>query len=268
METLYKNIIDTNSDLILVVVLALFFTLEHFFDKPNPFKKRTKHLLHGVVLQVGFIIVNLAFASVFVLCFNWIEKYQIGIFNRITIPYSMKIIIGILGIDFVSYWTHLWYHKFGLFWRLHRVHHSDIEMDSSTVFRFHPFDALLGTGTIILAGAIFGLDMNIAIFQWIMYIPFFIIQHSSMSFPKWTDKVFGNVFVTPNFHKVHHHRDQKYTDSNYGNMFIFWDKLFGTFKTLPVSEIKFGLKEFDTKERQTFWYLLKSPFLNIKKIDK
>lgn len=268
METFFKNLIDINSDLILVILLSLFFTLEQFFGRSNNLKKRAEHLFHGIVLQVGNIIVNIAIASVFVVCFVWIEKHHIGLLNIVSVPYSLKIIIGILSVDFAFYWTHLWYHKIEIFWRLHRVHHSDIQMDSSTVYRFHPLDALLNMATNVLAGAIFGLDINIIAISWILYIPLFILQHSSIKFPIWTDKFFGNIFVTPNFHKVHHHQDQKFTDSNYGNMFIFWDKLFGTFKTLPVNEIKFGLIEFETKERQTFWYLLKSPFLDIKKVDK
>jgi sterol desaturase/sphingolipid hydroxylase (fatty acid hydroxylase superfamily) len=65
-------------------------------------------------------------------------------------------------------------------------------------------------------------------------------------------------------HKIHHHQQQVFTDSNYGLIFIFWDKLFNTYKELPVEEIKYGLEEFDNPERQTFWYLLKSPFINVK----
>lgn len=86
-------------------------------------------------------------------------------------------------------------------------------------------------------------------------------HHSNFIFPDWFDKTFGKVIESPNFHKVHHQQQQVFTDSNYGNIFIFWDKLFGTFKNLPVREIKYGLEEFDTPKRQRFWYLMKSPFI-------
>jgi sterol desaturase/sphingolipid hydroxylase (fatty acid hydroxylase superfamily) len=74
------------------------------------------------------------------------------------------------------------------------------------------------------------------------------------------------VITTPNIHKVHHEQDQHYTDSNFSDIFILWDRLFGTFKTKPVEQIKLGLKEFDEEKKQTFWYLMKSPFINVKRI--
>jgi sterol desaturase/sphingolipid hydroxylase (fatty acid hydroxylase superfamily) len=139
-------------------------------------------------------------------------------------------------------------------------------MDSATAFRFHPLDALLDTATAVGAGAIFGLDSSIILFFFFLYLPLLFAQHSNFIFPAWTDKLLGSIFAVPNFHKVHHHQQQEFTDSNYGNLFIFWDKLFGTFKFLPVKEIKFGLEEFDDQKKQTAWYLIKSPFLKIVRI--
>jgi sterol desaturase/sphingolipid hydroxylase (fatty acid hydroxylase superfamily) len=80
------------------------------------------------------------------------------------------------------------------------------------------------------------------------------------------DKTFGMIFTTPNLHKVHHHREQYYTDSNFADIFILWDKLFGTYKYVPVKDIRYGLDEFDEPKKQTFWYLLISPFINIKRV--
>ena len=73
-----------------------------------------------------------------------------------------------------------------------------------------------------------------------------------------------NIIVTPSHHRVHHAINPLYIDKNHGQIFIFWDKLFGTYKNIPVKEIKYGLEEFDSAERQSFWFLLKSPFLNVK----
>ena len=80
------------------------------------------------------------------------------------------------------------------------------------------------------------------------------------------DKTLGWIFFTPNMHKVHHEQDQHYTDSNFADIFILWDRLFGTFKYKLAAQIKFGLKEFDEDRKQTFWYLMKSPFIRIKRI--
>ena len=78
--------------------------------------------------------------------------------------------------------------------------------------------------------------------------------------------MFGKIFTTPNLHKVHHSQNQEYTDSNFADIFILWDKFFGTYKYLPVKKIEYGLQEFNEEKKQTFWYLIISPFLKIKRI--
>ena len=72
--------------------------------------------------------------------------------------------------------------------------------------------------------------------------------------------------MTPNYHKVHHEQDQFYTDSNYGTLLVIWDKFFGTFKKKPVEEIKYGLEEFQGKERQSFLFQIRSPFMSVNRI--
>jgi sterol desaturase/sphingolipid hydroxylase (fatty acid hydroxylase superfamily) len=118
----------------------------------------------------------------------------------------------------------------------------------------------------ILAVAIFGMDMLSFGFYILIFTFFAFFEHANLTFPEWLDKSVGNVLVTPNFHKMHHEQDQYYTDSNFSDIFIIWDRLFGTFKYKPVTKVKYGLAEFDDKKKQTFLYLMKSPFINIKRI--
>jgi sterol desaturase/sphingolipid hydroxylase (fatty acid hydroxylase superfamily) len=145
------------------------------------------------------------------------------------------------------------------------VHHSDTTMDSTTTFRFHPLELILiyQTGNIITAG-IFGTDIiSMTLYYFIIYI-FFFFEHSNLNYPRWLNNSFGLFFVMPDHHRVHHHQKQFYTDSNFADIFILWDRIFGTFKLIPVEEIKYGLEEFDQEEKQTFLYLMKSPFIDIK----
>ena len=268
MNSIIENITSIDTDKIFVILLAIFFTIEQLLENGSEIKKNSIHLFHSIILQAGYIFLNILIASLFVIIFDWIVDNKIGLLNQFDFPYILKIIVGIIALDFVGYWAHRLNHKWNLFWRLHRVHHSDTKMDSSTSFRAHPFDVFLDNTSVIVAGILFGLDINIIILRWVIYVPLFVAHHCSFRFPTWVDLFFGKVFVTPNFHKVHHHQDQEYTDSNYGNIFIFWDKLFGTFKELPVDEIKYGLIEFEGSKKQRFWYLLISPFINIKRLDK
>ncbi len=264
MEKIIESLISMNTDLMFVILLAIFFTFEQILENGSAFKKNSIHLFHSLILQAIYIFLNILMASVFVLIFDWVSDDKIGLLNQITLPYFLKIIFGIVALDFIGYWAHRLNHKYPLFWRLHRVHHSDTKMDSSTSFRAHPFDVFLDNGSVLIAGILFGLDLNIIVLRWIIYMPLFVAHHVSYKFPLWMDATLGKIFVTPNLHKIHHHQNQEFTDSNYGNIFIFWDKLFGTYKELPVDEIKYGLIEFEGTTKQSFWYLLISPFINVK----
>lgn len=246
-------------------ILACLFSLEQLFSNVASLYKRSGHLLGNLVLQAGYILFNLGLATVVVDIINWVDVHQIGLLNLMHMPFWVKLILGVLCIDLTNYWSHRLAHTWELFWRLHRVHHSDTIMDSSTTYRFHPLDALLDNAASVTAVLIFGLDGSILIFWLILYMPLLVLHHTNFIMPKWFDKSFGQIIVSPNFHKIHHHQEQVYTDSNYGLLFIFWDKLFKTFQRIPVSTIQYGLSEFDKPERQTCWYLLKSPFINPKK---
>lgn len=265
MQKIFNFLVNVNPDICIAIVLAALFTLEQLFSNVQAFSKRAPHLLTNVLLQAGYTLLNYGLAWIVVKCFDWISVNHIGLFNIVSIPFFLKVFIGIFCIDFVNYWAHRLYHNLEIFWRLHRVHHSDTALDTSSAYRFHPFDAFLDNAAAIVAMFIFGLDPSSLIIWFIFYIPVLVLHHTKFIMPNWFDKSFGLIIVSPNFHKIHHHQLQEFTDSNYGLLFIFWDKLFKTFKKIPVSEIKFGLKEFDNSNNQKLGFLLKSPFVNLKK---
>lgn len=265
MEKVFDYITNLNPDIFMAGILAFLFSLEQLFSSVASLFKRTPHLISSILLQLGYVLLNFGLATLVIKALNWTDTNKIGLFNIIHVPFYVKVILGVLCIDFVNYWAHRLNHSWELFWRLHRVHHSDTIMDSSTTYRFHPLDALLDNFASVVAALIFGLDGSILIFWLILYMPLLVLHHTNFIMPKWFDRTFGKVIVSPNFHKIHHHQQQEYTDSNYGLMFIFWDKLFRTFKKIPVNEIKYGLSEFDKPDRQRFWFLIKSPFIDVKK---
>jgi sterol desaturase/sphingolipid hydroxylase (fatty acid hydroxylase superfamily) len=175
--------------------------------------------------------------------------------------------LGVMLFDFVTYWFHRIAHITPVLWRFHRVHHSDTSMDASTFFRGHPLESFLWFGTSnILAAGIFGLDLLSLGLYFLIATPFFFLEHSNIRFPKWLDKTVGLIFTTPNIHKVHHEQDQYYTDSNFSDIFIIWDRMFGTFKCKPPEQINYGLKEFEEEKKQTFWYLIRSPFISMGRV--
>ncbi len=266
MDTLNKLLaIDFNYFLIGFIVV--FYSLEQLAQTQFKFNKRPQHLFHNLLFQVAFYVANIFYAAVTVFSIEWLNNHQVGLFYFVQVPVWVKLIVGVALFDLVTYWFHRTAHKVPLLWRFHRVHHSDTSMDASTFFRGHPIESLLWFGTSnILAAGIFGLDLMTLGLYFLVATPFFVLEHTNLRFPKWVDKSFGKIFTTPNLHKVHHEQDQYYTDSNFSDIFILWDRIFGTYKHKPVEQINFGLKEFEDDKKQTFWYLMISPFINMGRV--
>jgi len=263
---LLESISNMNTNYFAYILIALFFTLEQILSGQFKFIRRPHHLFQNIPFEILVFLGNLFWAAVTVMLVEWFNTKQIGIFHHVDFPYWIQILAGIAMIDLVTYWFHRLAHNITVLWRFHRVHHSDISMDSSTYFRGHPIETLFWFGTSpVVAAGIFGLDLRIVGIYYVAVTPFLVIEHVNLKFPVWLDKTIGWIITTPNLHKVHHEQDEQYTNSNYADIFILWDRLFGTYKHKPVEEIKLGLKEFDHPEKQSFWYLLKSPFINIYK---
>ena len=263
---LLQFLLEINPNYIIIALIVLFYSLEQLFNPQFKFDRMQHHLLQNVLMWVTFVIGNFFWAAVTVFSIEWMNNHRIGLFYLVEAPVWVKLLSGVAIYDLVNYWFHRTAHKVSVLWRLHRVHHSDTKMDASTNLRGHPLELILwfGTSNIVAAG-IFGLDlMSLGLF-FLVSVPFFFLEHSNLRFPVWLDKTFGLVFTTPNLHKIHHDQDQFYTDSNFSDIFILWDRMFGTFKYKPVNDIKFGLKEFDEEKKQTFSFMMRSPFLKIRR---
>jgi sterol desaturase/sphingolipid hydroxylase (fatty acid hydroxylase superfamily) len=266
MEKL-DTLLSIDLNYFLIGLIFIFYSLEQILKTQFKFTKRPQHLIHNILFQAVFYMGNLLWATVTVYCIEWLNGNKTGLFYLFDLPVWVKLVLGVMMFDFVTYWFHRIAHITPVLWRFHRVHHSDTSMDASTNFRAHPLELIFWFGTSnIIAAAIFGLDLVTLGLYFLVATPFFFFEHANLRFPKWLDKTFGLIFTTPNIHKIHHEQDQYYTDSNFSDIFIIWDRIFGTYKYKPVEEIKFGLKEFEDVKKQTFWYLIRSPFINIGRI--
>ncbi|MBA2331028.1 MAG: sterol desaturase family protein [Flavisolibacter sp.] len=266
MDILNKLLaIDINY--IVAALIVIFYLLENLFETQFKFDKMRVHLFHNIMIQLSIILGGLVTAAVIVTAVEWLHKNHVGLFHYIQMPVWLKLALGVVAFDFINYWFHRTAHRIPVLWRFHRVHHSDSRMDASTNLRAHPVELLVYFGlSNIVAAALFGLDLTALGLYFLIIIPYVFLEHSNIRFPDWIDKTIGLVFVTPNIHKVHHERDQYYTDSNYSDIFIIWDRIFGTFKFKPPGEINLGLNEFADDRKQTFWYLLISPFINMGRV--
>lgn len=264
---LLNRLLEIDPNYVIIGLLVFFFSLEQLVNTPFNFKHRISHLFQNALFQLLFVGINLFFATFQVFSIEWLNTHHIGLLYLIELPFWVKLISSVALYDVTAYWIHRATHKVPLLWRFHRVHHSDTTMDSSTVFRFHPIELILvfGIGNILTA-ALFGTDVfSMALYYFILNI-FFFLEHANLNYPKWLNGTFGLIFVMPDHHRVHHQQDQVYTDSNYADIFILWDRLFGTFQRMPVEKMNYGLAEFNEAHKQTFLYLIKSPFITIKRV--
>jgi sterol desaturase/sphingolipid hydroxylase (fatty acid hydroxylase superfamily) len=259
MDKLIK-ILNEIPPYIIIIYIAVFLTLEHFWPHSNNRKNRIKHLLNNSGLLLIATAINFLLSFIVVSWIEYVDKSKMGAMNLLHFSPTLKAFSGLVIIDLSSYLVHRLLHKFAFLWRFHRLHHSEIDMDCSTAFKFHPIESILTFPALLILVVIIGIGLPSLILYNAIELPVLFLQHSNIQYPEWVEKILGPVFSTPNFHHVHHSDEQKYTDSNYGDIFSLWDRLFRTFQKVDSQNIHYGLKEYSDKKTQSFWYMITTPF--------
>jgi sterol desaturase/sphingolipid hydroxylase (fatty acid hydroxylase superfamily) len=159
---------------------------------------------------------------------------------------------------------HVAFHKVPLLWRLHRMHHVDLDIDVSTGLRFHPIEIVLSMlikmGVVVLIGAP---ALAVVAFEVVLNASS-MFNHSNAAMPLWLDRIVRLVVVTPDMHRIHHSQNGRESRSNLGNAFPWWDRLFSTYVDQPSAGhegIAFGLAEFPERKHLTLPWMLAQPFL-------
>ena len=162
---------------------------------------------------------------------EWARREEVGLLNAAPLPALAGAALTVLAWSLVNYWLHRAFHRWPWLWRFHRVHHSDTAVDLSTGFRNHPGEvvavaALRAALAIALGLSVPGLiAYEAAAFAAVMW------SHANLSLPRPVDRALRALLVTPAMHHVHHSAERHETDSNYGELFSVWDRLFGTYRT-------------------------------------
>lgn len=248
---------------ILVGGLLIFWIIEGAIPLlPMQYKKnKVKHASVNFGFTVIHLIIHTLLAILIVKLSDWCEHAGFGMVYWFNANILFTILIGVLALDFSSWLVHFVMHKNRVLWRFHLVHHSDNNVDVTTGLRHHPGDSLLRGIFFLLLIFVSGAPMySVMIYQTLVVLAT-AFTHANISLPKKLDRALSYVLISPNMHKVHHHWKQPYTDSNYGAVFSFWDRLLGTFRKLDISEIRYGLDRYYPNEKdEDFVGLLKKPF--------
>jgi sterol desaturase/sphingolipid hydroxylase (fatty acid hydroxylase superfamily) len=186
-----------------------------------------------------------------------------GLFNITPWPRWLEAVLGFLILDLVIYAQHVAFHKVPWLWRLHRMHHADLEIDVSTGLRFHPIEILLSMLLKMAAVVLLGIPaLAVVVFEVVLNATS-LFNHSNAAMPSWLDRIVRFVVVTPDMHRVHHSILRRETDSNYGFNLPWWDRLFGTYRPEPEQGhdgMMIGLPAFRDPSELRIDRLLTQPF--------
>ena len=266
--TMLENIIqyfDTIPSLHRALILAggitFFWLIEGVIPLFGFRYNKWKHASINIFFTITTIVINFAFALVIVKSSDWAVAHQFGLLQLVEMPVWVFMIGGLLLLDLIGAWfIHFIEHKFKWMWKFHMVHHADTHVDTTTANRHHPgesvFRAVFTTIGVLVCGAPMWLVMMYQSLSAVLSQ----FNHANIRLPLWLDKAISWLIVSPDMHKVHHHYVRPQTDSNYGNIFSIWDRLFGTFNYTPVEQLRYGLDVLDDRTDEDISYQLKIPF--------
>jgi len=192
------------------------------------------------------------------------QQHTIGLFNNIdSLSAPLVVFLSVVLLDFAIYVQHLAFHRVPLLWRLHRMHHSDQDIDVTTGTRFHPIEIVISMwikiGLVLLLGVS---PIAIVIFEIVLNASA-MFNHSNAYLPLKIDRVLRKLIVTPDMHRVHHSVDVKETHSNFGFFLSVWDRGFKTYRNQPKlghDKVKIGIPLFQKSQEQRIDKMLTQPF--------
>jgi sterol desaturase/sphingolipid hydroxylase (fatty acid hydroxylase superfamily) len=193
----------------------------------------------------------------------WAREREIGLFNWLVLPLWLRAILTVLLLDYAYWWWHWANHMIPFFWRFHNVHHTDLDMDVSTATRFHFGEMVFSVGFLSLAVVVFGVTPLMLSGFFLAFEAATLFQHSNWRLPIWFERGLHHVVVTPRMHGIHHSIVQRETNSNWGTIFCWWDKLHRTLRRdIPQDEITIGVAAYRDEKELTIGRLLILPFGN------
>ncbi len=247
---------------IFIAGLVFFWTLEGLIPLfGNNYKKVSHAGLNLFLTGLNFVL-GVGFAWLLLNVSDFTIEHQFGLLFLIDFPGWLRIILGVVFLDLVgAYFAHFTLHKIKWMWKFHVVHHSDQQIDVTSGFRHHPGEIFLRMFFTVIGVIVIGTPMGVIMIYQTLSLIFAQFTHANINVPNWLDKPLSWLIITPNMHKVHHHFQQPYTDSNYGNIFAFWDRFFRTYLDLDKHLIVYGIDtHMDPKENDNLGNLLKIPF--------
>jgi sterol desaturase/sphingolipid hydroxylase (fatty acid hydroxylase superfamily) len=247
--------------ILIVTAVALIFALEGVFPHYRGRAARVRHAVpHFITAIMNGLLTRFLLAGLTIAALAWAESKSVGLARVLSLPAAANLVLVFLLFDIWMYFWHMANHRIGFFWRFHRAHHSDTEMDTTTALRFHPGELVLSTffrmPVVILIGMSF---TQLVLFEVLLNVST-LFHHSNLAVPEKWDRMLRTVIVTPNMHRVHHSVELSETNSNFTSLLSVWDRLFRSFRTRKDTHtITIGLPSFRETKYQRLWGFLITP---------
>lgn len=271
METIinyFETIPSSHRSIILVGGLSFFWILESGVPLFKFRYRKWQHAIPNLFFTLTTVIINFSLAWLLLGTADWVVVNNYGILNWIPeIPLWLYALLGVLLLDFFgAYLVHYVEHKVKPLWMVHLVHHTDHKVDTTTANRHHPIESVIRFTFTLFGVFVVGTPIALVFLYQSMSLVFTQFTHANIKMSKGFDKVLSYVIVSPDMHKTHHHYRLPYTDSNYGNIFSIWDRLFGTYLYLDREKLVYGVDVFpDEAKNSNIKDLLKQPFQKYEK---
>lgn len=248
---------------LLPVLVAL--SLAVVIETIVPLRKQSRRLhsrlstnlaLLGITLSIGMLVnFTLAIGAAYV------AESGLGLLQVLEAGSIVSFAATVLALDGATYFAHRLMHQTPLLWRVHLVHHIDASVDATTAFRQHPVEGLVRFSFIAATAWILGAPpAAIAVYRLLGTLNA-VLEHANIRVPSWLDRLLVLIWVTPHMHKVHHSRERTETDSNYANLFSFFDRVFGTYTpSSRGTSVEYGINGYDAPEHQSLAAVLWLPF--------
>ena len=253
----FENIPTSHRSMILVLGISFFWMLEGFLPLVNFKYNKIAHAIPNLFFTLTTILINFGLAFLLVTTSDWVVNNNFGIINLLfDSNLLLYTIFGVLLLDLIgAYLPHFVEHKIKYLWMIHLVHHTDHSVDTTTANRHHPLESVIRFSFTIFGVIIIGTPIGLIMFYQSLSL---ISTHF--------DKKLSYLFVSPDMHKIHHHYKLPYTDSNYGNIFSIWDRVFGTYSYLERDSVNYGVDLCGGRiTNSNIWSLLKQPFQKYRK---
>jgi sterol desaturase/sphingolipid hydroxylase (fatty acid hydroxylase superfamily) len=248
-----------------LIILAVMGVAETLYPRRPLTTSRTRRWFSNLSASLlSTFLIRLILPTLPVALAGYCQANNLGLFNIINTPDWLSLVPSLLFLDLLIYGQHVAFHKLRPLWRIHRMHHADLDIDTSTGVRFHPFEISLSALLKLTAVFLLGPPVLAVMAFEIILNGLALFNHANVRLPIPLDAALRRVIVTPDMHRVHHSTDMREANTNFGFNLSVWDRLFATYKAQPDLGhlgMRIGLNIFREPEYSRLFRMLAIPFL-------